>query len=248
MLEWAHPQTQPSNPAGNSSNGPAVFHVGGGLILPRAIYAPKPEYSEEARRDKIEGICVVTVVVGQDGVPRRMKVKRTLRPDLDAKAMEAVGKWRFEPAVTGDGKPATIATEVEVEFRLESDNPQVRELQSQADAGDPKAELELSKHYFQGVDVGKSESLGYKLLRQAAEHGFPEAEYEMGEYSSGKNNGSVSYYRAFVWYSLAQRGGYKGSAKKAKKIAKNLSPNEISQARLDVALALYKVKSPQPSK
>ena len=34
--------------------------------------------------------------------------------------MEAVGKWRFEPAVTGDGKPATIATEVEVEFRLES--------------------------------------------------------------------------------------------------------------------------------
>ena len=73
----------------------------------------------------------------------------------------------------------------------------------------------------------------------------------MGEYSSGKNNGSVSYYRAFVWYSLAQRGGYKGSAKKAKMKKSRrmlMSPNEISQARLDVALALYKVKSPQPSK
>lgn len=239
-LECANTQTQPSDTTGSTSSGAAVFHVGGGVIFPHAIYTPKPDYSEEARREKIEGVCVVMLIVGPDGVPRNISVQQTLRPDLDAKAIEAVEKWRFEPG-TKDGKPVAVGIKEEVEFRLESDNVKVRELQRQADAGDPKAQLELSKNYFQGMDVRKSESFGYKLLRQAAEQGLPEAQYEMGEYRSGKGSGSINYFDAFVWYSLAERGGYKGSAKKAKEIAKKLSPDDLGNAR-------YKVKNWQPSK
>ncbi len=239
-LECANTQTQPSNPAGNSSSGAGGFRIGGGVIAPHAIYAPKPEYSEEARREKIEGVCVVVLIVGPDGVPRNIRVRQTLRPDLDAKAIEAVEKWRFEPAMK-DGKPVTVAINAEVEFRLESDNVKIRELQRQADSGDPKAQLELSKDYFQGIDVRKSESLGYKFLREAAEHGLPEAQYEMGEYGSGRGSESVSYFDAFVWYSLAERNGYKGSAKRVKEMSKNLSPD-------DIAYAQYKVKNWQPSK
>jgi hypothetical protein len=63
----------------------------------------------------------------------------------------------------------------------------------------------------------------------------------MGEHSSGKGREPVSYFDAFVWYSLADRSGYKGSAKKVKEIATKLTPDDIAQAR-------YKVKNWQPSK
>jgi TonB family protein len=179
------------------------------------------------------------LIVGADGVPSNIRVKQTLRSDLDAKAIGAVEQWRFEPA-TVQGKPVRVGITAEVEFRLESDNVRIRELWKQADAGDPKAQLELSKDYFQGLDVQKSESFGYKLLRQAAEHGLPEAQYEMGEYCSGKG-GPVRYVDAFVWYSLAGRSGYKGSAKRAKEIANKLSPDDHGKAE-------YQVKNWQPPK
>jgi hypothetical protein len=157
---------------------------------------------------------------------------------LDEKAIEAVKNWKFEPAMK-DGRPVRVMIAVEVDFYLKSDK--IRELQREADAGDPKAQLELSKDYFQGMDVQKSESLGYRFLRQAAEHGLPEAQYEMGEYSSGKGSGPVSYVDAFMWYSLAERSGYKGSAKKVKEIAKKLAPDDIAKAE-------YKVNNWQPYK
>jgi TonB family protein len=239
-LECANTQTQSSGPAGSATNGAGVFHVFGGVSEPHVIYAPKAEYSEEARRQKIEGVCVVILTVGQDGVPRNIRVKQTLRSDLDAKAVEAVEKWRYEPAMK-DGKPMSLMTTAEVEFRIESDNVRIRELQKKADTGDLKAQLELSRDYFQGLDVTKSEGLGYKFLRQAAENGLPEAQYEMGEYDSGKGSGSVKYVDAFVWYSLAQRSGYKGSAKRVKEITKRLSADDLGKAK-------YQLKNWQPSK
>lgn len=157
---------------------------------------------------------------------------------LDEKAIEAIKTWKFEPAMK-DGHPVRVEIAVETDFHLYSDK--IRELQRQADAGDPKAQLELSKDFFKGSDVQKSESLGYKFLRQAAEHGLPEAQYEMGECNSGKGSGTVSYFDAFVWYSLAERSGYKGSAKKVKEIAKKLAPDDIAKAQ-------YKVNNWQPSK
>jgi TonB family protein len=240
ILECADAQTQPPSSAETTSSGAGVVHVGGGVTTPQATYAPKAEYSEEARREKFEGICVVLLIVGPDGVPRHIRVQQTLRPDLDAKAMEAIEQWRFEPAMK-DGAPVSVMIKEDVEFRLDSDNVKIRELQRLADAGDPKAQLELSEVYFQGIDVRKSDSLGCKLRRQAADRGLPEAQYEMGEDKSGKGSGPINYFDAYVWFSLAERGGYKGSAEKMKKIAKQLT-------RVDIADAQYKVKNWQPSK
>jgi protein TonB len=46
-----------------------------------------------------------------------MKVVRGLRSDLDKKAIEAVSRWRFTPAVK-DGNPVPASVTVEVVFRL----------------------------------------------------------------------------------------------------------------------------------
>jgi len=97
--------------------GGGVFRVGGGVSAPKEIYAPEPEYSEEARKVKHMGTVVLQLVVGSDGLPRDIRVVRTLGLGLDEKAIEAVRKWRFEPAKK-DGKPVAALVSVEVDFHL----------------------------------------------------------------------------------------------------------------------------------
>ena len=97
--------------------GGGVFRVGGGVSAPKAIYAPDPEYSEEARKAKYQGTCVLSLIVGPDGKPREIRVARSLGLGLDEKAIEAVHQWKFEPAQK-DGRPVAVAINVEVQFRL----------------------------------------------------------------------------------------------------------------------------------
>jgi periplasmic protein TonB len=97
--------------------GGGVFHVGGGVGAPRVLYSPEPEFSEEARKAKHQGAVVLAVVVGSDGRPRDLRVISSLGMGLDEKAVEAVRKWRFEPA-RKDGLPVAVQVQVEVAFRL----------------------------------------------------------------------------------------------------------------------------------
>jgi TonB family protein len=97
--------------------GGGVFRVGGGVSAPRALDTPDPEYSEEARKAKYQGTCVLWLIVGPDGKPRDIKVARALGMGLDQKAIEAVRNWKFEPAMK-DGRPVAVQINVEVNFRL----------------------------------------------------------------------------------------------------------------------------------
>jgi TonB family protein len=97
--------------------GGGVFRVGGGVSAPKAVFAPDPEYSEEARKAKYQGVCVLSLIVGPDGKPRDIKIGRSLGLGLDEKAIQAVNQWKFEPAMK-DGKPVAVAINVEVQFRL----------------------------------------------------------------------------------------------------------------------------------
>jgi len=87
------------------------------VSAPRAIDTPDPEYSEEARKAKYQGTCVLWLIVGPDGKPRDIKVARALGMGLDQKAIEAVRNWKFEPAIR-NGQPVAVQINVEVNFRL----------------------------------------------------------------------------------------------------------------------------------
>jgi TonB family protein len=91
--------------------------VGGGVSAPRTLYAPDPEYSEEARRAKVQGSVLLALIVGPDGNPHDLRLMRSLGMGLDEKALEAVRTWRFEPA-RKDGVPVAVQISVEVNFRL----------------------------------------------------------------------------------------------------------------------------------
>jgi len=97
--------------------GGGIFHVGGGVSPPRAIYSPEPEFSEEARKAKYQGVCTLGLVVGVDGRPTNIRVLSSLGMGLDEKAIEAVKTWRFEPGQKDGHAVATIIA-VEVDFHL----------------------------------------------------------------------------------------------------------------------------------
>lgn len=97
--------------------GGGLYKVGGGVSAPRAIYAPDPEYSEEARHAKYQGTVILYVIVDADGRPRDIRIMRSLGMGLDEKAIEAVKTWRFEPA-RKNAQPVSVQISVEVTFRL----------------------------------------------------------------------------------------------------------------------------------
>lgn len=104
-------------PGRGGGMGGGVFRIGGGVAPPRALDTPDPEYSEEARKAKYQGTVVLWLIVGQDGMPRDVKIARSLGMGLDQKAIEAVKRWKFEPAMK-DGKPVAVQINVEVNFHL----------------------------------------------------------------------------------------------------------------------------------
>ena len=84
---------------------------------PIVIHKVDPEYSEQARRSKCQGVVVLNVVVQRDGTVRNMRVAQSLDRGLDEKAIEAVRQWRFRPGMK-NAEPVDVASIIEVTFRL----------------------------------------------------------------------------------------------------------------------------------
>jgi protein TonB len=97
--------------------GGGVYKAGGRVSAPRPIYDPEPDYSEEARKAKYQGSVVLQIVVGIDGLPKDLRIARSLGMGLDEKALEAVRQWRFDPG-TLNGHTVPVVVNVEVNFRL----------------------------------------------------------------------------------------------------------------------------------
>jgi protein TonB len=104
-------------PGSGGGMGGGVFRMGQGASQPRVIYGPDPEFSEEARKAKYQGTCVLGVIVDANGLPTNIRVITSLGMGLDEKAIEAVKTWRFDPAMK-DGHPVAYAISLEVDFHL----------------------------------------------------------------------------------------------------------------------------------
>jgi periplasmic protein TonB len=91
-------------------------HVGRGVSAPRLTHNAFPEYSKEGRQKKIQGTCLLELVVGVDGLAHDIKVVRPLGYGLDEQAVKAVQQWKFDPG-RKDGEPVAVTINAEVSFR-----------------------------------------------------------------------------------------------------------------------------------
>lgn len=82
----------------------------------RPTSTPDPEYSEPARKAKIQGTVMLALAINAEGTVNAVKVVCSLEPGLDQNAADAAKKWKFTPAIK-DGKPVPIQIEVSTTFR-----------------------------------------------------------------------------------------------------------------------------------
>jgi TonB family protein len=94
-----------------------VYKIGGDVNAPAVTTKVEPEYTDEARANKIQGAVLLSVIVNRSGLPNDIAVVRGLDAGLDQAAINAIQQWRFAPA-TKAGEPVSVKAQIEVHFRL----------------------------------------------------------------------------------------------------------------------------------
>jgi TonB family protein len=104
-------------PGWGGGTGGGAFRIGGNVSAPQCLYCPDPEYSEEARKARHQGVVVLWAIVDENGRARDIRVQKSLGLGLDEAAVRAVQNWRFRPAERF-AKPVPVYMAIEVNFHL----------------------------------------------------------------------------------------------------------------------------------
>jgi TonB family protein len=104
-------------PGSGGGTGGGPYQPGSGIDPPRLLREVKPQYTEAALRQRLEGEVVVEVVVLHDGRVGDVRLVQRLGAGLDERAIDAVRQWLFEPA-RRLGTPVDVVVEIAVDFSL----------------------------------------------------------------------------------------------------------------------------------
>jgi periplasmic protein TonB len=110
----------PSAPPAPSNASPTTPRRGvAGRVdrVPRALNRPRPNYTEEARKNGINGVVRARLLVDKEGAPKTVTVLSFLPDGLTEQAILAIKEMRFTPALRS-GEPVAYAVTLEVEFNL----------------------------------------------------------------------------------------------------------------------------------
>ena len=104
-------------PGSGGGEGGGPYRPGAGIDPPSLQREVKALYTDDARRQGIEGDVVLEIVVRRDGSVGDVRIRRSLDRGLDQRAIEAVRQWRFAPA-RRHGVAVDVIVEVAVAFKL----------------------------------------------------------------------------------------------------------------------------------
>jgi TonB family protein len=104
---------------GEPQPGEKYYRIGAeGIVSPKSVYRPMPQYTPQAKEAKIQGALLLQGVIRKNGHVDSLKVLKSLGYGLDERAIDVVGsEWRFEPG-TLNGQPVDIQANFEISFRL----------------------------------------------------------------------------------------------------------------------------------
>ena len=110
----------PAAPDATTPTSAPVTLAPGDQPVPLAGQTPPPQYPPAALRSGVTGTVMVRVAVDASGAPTEVTLeKNSGSRDLDRAAVEAVRKWRFQPAQR-DGRPVAASLVIPIEFRTQN--------------------------------------------------------------------------------------------------------------------------------
>jgi TonB family protein len=98
--------------------GAGAYRPGGGVLWPKDIRQSKPQYTDDALKQKIEGIVELEVVVLPDGTVGPVRIVKSLdtKYGLDNEAVRAARQWMFKPGQL-NGTNVAVIVPMQLEFR-----------------------------------------------------------------------------------------------------------------------------------
>jgi TonB family protein len=94
------------------------LRVGGPVSKPVKVYAPPPVYTEEARKQRLQGVVIIEAVIDREGCISDDHILKGMPLGLSRAAVAAVEKWVFEPA-TLTGTPVKVWYTLTINFQVE---------------------------------------------------------------------------------------------------------------------------------
>lgn len=79
---------------------------------------PQPQYTEEARKARIQGVVRLDLWIDEEGIVQGADVIKELPMGLTEQAIKAGKSWRYEP-IEFNGEPLRVIQRVTMNFRLQ---------------------------------------------------------------------------------------------------------------------------------
>jgi protein TonB len=102
-------------PGGTGTDMDQAFSMADLDQKPRAVYQPAPTYPASLRSRKIDGVVTVLFVVDSNGRVTNAKVEKSSDPAFDKPALDAVRKWKFDPAMK-EGRKVSAKMRAPIRF------------------------------------------------------------------------------------------------------------------------------------
>jgi len=95
---------------------PQRVRVGGGEASARLIFRSQPDYPQQAKIARVQGMVKLQAIIDKDGTIQQLNLMSG-HPLLVKAAMDAVWRWRYKPMLIGTHQVEVI-TEIDVSFAL----------------------------------------------------------------------------------------------------------------------------------
>jgi TonB family protein len=142
------------------------------------------------------------LTIDHDGVPQNIQIKRSLDPSLDQAAIEAIRKWRFEPAIK-NGQPVSMYITAEVYFRLDynrfAQEPKEREAREKGEMEEREKKegtVMTRRGVTEGERKGESQGEEYGVLLNREGERRQEREMESKQKTELASHASITMDRA----------------------------------------------------
>jgi TonB family protein len=109
-------QTYDADVPSPANESPTV--VGPDVKPPLPVLRAPAEYTEVARRNRVEGTVIIETLIRRSGRVTDIRVLKGLPDGLTEAAVETVRQWRYRPAVR-NGVPVSVVYNLTINFKLE---------------------------------------------------------------------------------------------------------------------------------